>query len=209
MSRDIRSTKLCLNTDNEYLKSKYSERQANFESDSGFDLYCPETVEVPANAISFMLDLEVRGCLKTTIRRFKGWHKHGDGFDTDRLNRSLYETKEEYQKVWKEFESTGSVTEYFDPQVLNTKPYMIFPRSSMGARTPLRLGNSIGLVDKDYRGNLKLCLDNLSDEPFTVEQGTRLVQLVRFGGEPFHGFELVDILDETSRGAGGFGSTGK
>lgn len=148
-------------TDNSYLKTKYTETQSNFESDSGFDLYCPETVEVPANATSFMLDLEV----KTRC-------------------------------------SSSS-------QVLNTKPYMIFPRSSMGAKTPLRLGNSIGLVDKDYRGNLKLCLDNLSNEPFTVEQGTRLVQLVCFGGEPFQGFELVDNLDETSRGSGGFGSTGK
>jgi len=208
MSRDRLSTKLCLNTDNEFLISKYSERQANFDSDSGFDLFCPETIEVPANAISFMLDLEVRGCLKTTIRQFKGWHRHGDGFDTDRLG-GPFSSEEEKKKVWEEFEATGPVTEYFDSQTLKTEPYMIFPRSSMGARTPLRLGNSIGLVDKDYRGNLKLCLDNLSDKPFTVEQGTRLVQLVRFGGEPFTGFELVDDLDETSRGTSGFGSTGK
>lgn len=86
-------------------------------------------------------------------------------------------------------------------------PYMVFPRSSMGSKTPLRLANSIGLIDKDYRGEIMLIVDNLSDENVVVKKGTRLAQIVAFNGKPFE-FEFVDELNETSRGVGGLGSTG-
>jgi dUTPase len=89
----------------------------------------------------------------------------------------------------------------------DSKPYMVFPRSSMGSKTPLRLANSIGLIDKDYRGSLKLIIDNISDQDYTVERGTRLVQIVSFNGEPFD-VDIVNELSETVRGSGGLGSTG-
>lgn len=142
-------------TNNEYLKTIYSEKAKNHVSDSGFDLYVPKEVIVPANAISFILNLEVKCRM---IRRV-------------------------------------------------THPYMIFPRSSMGAKTPLRLANSIGLIDKDYRGDIMLILDNLSSEPFVVEKGSRLAQIVSFSGESF-GLEMVTELNDTERGTGGLGSTG-
>ena len=55
---------------------------------------------------------------------------------------------------------------------------MIFPRSSMGGKTPLRLSNSIGLIDPDYTGELLLLLDNISEEAYEINRMDRLVQLV-------------------------------
>ena len=87
------------------------------------------------------------------------------------------------------------------------KPYLVMPRSSI-AKTPLRLSNSIGLIDGGYRGEITAAVDNIKEEDYTVEPGQRLFQLVAMDGSPIH-FEIVDELSETSRGSGGFGSTGK
>ncbi len=87
------------------------------------------------------------------------------------------------------------------------KPYLIMPRSSI-AKTPLRLSNSIGLIDSGYRGEIMAAVDNIKTEDYTVEPGQRLFQLVAMDGASIH-FELVDELSETTRGSGGFGSTGK
>ena len=87
------------------------------------------------------------------------------------------------------------------------KPYLIMPRSSI-AKTPLRLSNSIGLIDSGYRGEIMAAVDNIKTEDYTVEPGQRLFQLVAMDGASIH-FELVDELSETTRGSGGVGSTGK
>ena len=83
----------------------------------------------------------------------------------------------------------------------------ILPRSSTGLKTPLRLSNSQGLIDSSYRGEIMLLFDNISDSDFTIKQGDRLAQLEV---EPVHRFKpkIVEALDETERGEGGFGSTG-
>ena len=81
------------------------------------------------------------------------------------------------------------------------------PRSSI-SKTPLRQCNSVGLIDGGYRGEIMAAVDNVKDEPYTVEPGQRLFQLVAMDGSPIH-FELVSKLTETGRGEGGFGSTGK
>ena len=86
------------------------------------------------------------------------------------------------------------------------KPYLLIPRSSI-SKTPLRLSNSIGLIDGGYRGELLAAVDNIKDEAFKVLPGQRLFQLVAMDGSPIH-FKLVDELSDTSRGSGGFGSTG-
>ena len=86
-------------------------------------------------------------------------------------------------------------------------PYLLMPRSSI-AKTPLRLSNSIGLIDGGYRGEIMAAVDNIKDEAYTVEPGQRLFQLVAMDGSPIH-FELVEALSDTTRGEGGFGSTGK
>ncbi len=86
-------------------------------------------------------------------------------------------------------------------------PYLLMPRSSI-SKTPLRMSNSIGLIDGGYRGEIMAAIDNISDLHYDLEAGQRLFQLVAMSGSPIH-FELVEELSETSRGSGGFGSTGK
>ena len=72
----------------------------------------------------------------------------------------------------------------------------------------MTLANCVGVVDSDYRGELKVGLINQSDEPYTVEKGERIAQLAVM---PVYlpVVEEADDLDETERGQGGFGSTGK
>lgn len=88
----------------------------------------------------------------------------------------------------------------------NYHSYMMFPRSSI-CKTPLRLANSIGLIDGGYLGELKAALYNTSNEPFTIKKGERYVQLV-VPDLTEVSFEIVSELRDTSRGKGGFGSTG-
>jgi len=88
------------------------------------------------------------------------------------------------------------------------KGFMITPRSSMGSKTPLRLSNSIGIIDPSYRGDLMVIVDNLSDYDFKVIKGSRLVQAVSFNGEHINN-KYEQTLDSTERGEGGLGSTGR
>ena len=85
--------------------------------------------------------------------------------------------------------------------------YYLFPRSSI-SKTPLRMSNSIGLIDGGYRGEIMAMCDNIKKEPYTVDRGQRLFQLVATDSSPIH-YEIVDELQMTTRGTGGFGSTGK
>ncbi len=87
------------------------------------------------------------------------------------------------------------------------RAYFLMPRSSI-SKTPLRMANSIGLIDGGYRGELMAMVDNIKTEAFTVEKGQRLFQIVACDCSPIH-YELTDELSETTRGSGGFGSTGK
>ena len=86
-------------------------------------------------------------------------------------------------------------------------PYLLMPRSSI-SKTPLRQCNSVGLIDGGYRGEIMAMCDNIKTTGYMVERGQRLFQLVASDSSPIH-YELVDELSATSRGEGGFGSTGK
>ncbi len=86
------------------------------------------------------------------------------------------------------------------------RAYLLIPRSSI-SRTPLRMANSIGLIDGGYRGEIIAVCDNIKGAPYTVHQGDRLFQLVALDGSPIE-YELREGLSATSRGEGGFGSTG-
>jgi dUTP pyrophosphatase len=81
------------------------------------------------------------------------------------------------------------------------------PRSGLAAKKGVTVLNSPGTVDADYRGEIGVILVNLSNEPFTVENGERIAQLVIAKHERAE-WQEVEILTETSRGEGGFGSTG-
>lgn len=82
------------------------------------------------------------------------------------------------------------------------------PRSGLAAKYGLTVLNSPGTIDADYRGEVKVILANLSAEAFTINDGERIAQLVVAQHAQVEWEEAVELSD-TSRGAGGFGSTGK
>jgi len=105
----------------------------------------------------------------------------------------------------------------------NTLPYYLYPRSSI-SKTPLMMANSVGIIDKDYRGNIKVALKYIPDDnlilklakgygtnielcEYTLKKHTRVVQICAADLKPVS-LKLVDSLDDTERGEGGFGSTG-
>ena len=83
----------------------------------------------------------------------------------------------------------------------------IRPRSGLAAKHGITVLNTPGTIDADYRGEIKVILVNLSNEEFTINPGERIAQMVVARYEKVE-WESVEVLDETERGAGGFGSTG-
>ena len=83
----------------------------------------------------------------------------------------------------------------------------IRPRSGLALKHGVTCLNSPGTIDSDYRGEIKVLLINLGQEPFTVERNERIAQMV-FQAVPQVVLEPVPELDDTERGAGGFGHTG-
>ncbi|MBP5259034.1 MAG: dUTP diphosphatase [Paludibacteraceae bacterium] len=84
----------------------------------------------------------------------------------------------------------------------------IRPRSGLALKKGITVLNSPGTIDADYRGEIGVILINLSQEPFVVEDGERICQMVIARHEQVT-WESVEVLSETERGAGGFGHTGK
>ena len=83
----------------------------------------------------------------------------------------------------------------------------IRPRSGLAAKNLVTVLNTPGTIDADYRGEIKVILINHGKEPFTIERGMRIAQMVIARYEQA-AWNIVESLDETTRGAGGFGSTG-
>jgi dUTP pyrophosphatase len=84
----------------------------------------------------------------------------------------------------------------------------IRPRSGLAAKHGITVLNTPGTIDADYRGEIKVILVNLSNEDFVINPGERIAQMVVARYEQVE-WDAVEVLDETERGAGGFGSTGK
>ena len=84
----------------------------------------------------------------------------------------------------------------------------IFPRSGLASKFGISLANAVGVVDSDYRGELKVPMINLGTEPYTIAPGERVAQLC-IAPVWQAAFVPAATLNETERGAGGFGSTGK
>ena len=155
---DQAMSQLTIETVSPELAELYGAKQHNNQSDSGFDLYCPCDIVIPAMSVGFKLDLQIK--LMLTDADGKG------------------------------------------------KPFMLVPRSSMGAKTPLRLSNSVGIIDREYRGNIIGLIDNISKDYFIAKQGERLLQIVPFNGEGV-GNVVLGTVNDTIRGASGLGSTGQ
>lgn len=83
----------------------------------------------------------------------------------------------------------------------------VFTRSGLGIKKGIHVTNGVGVIDSDYRGEIQIDLHNLSAEPYTVQPGERIAQMIIM---PYFApvIEEVTSLTETDRGAGGFGSTG-
>ena len=99
--------------------------------------------------------------------------------------------------------NTGIAIHIKDPSVAAT----ILPRSGLGHKNGIVLGNLVGLIDSDYQGELKISAWNRSDTSFVVQPGDRIAQLVFVPIIQAH-FEVVEDFNETQRGQGGFGHTG-
>lgn len=99
---------------------------------------------------------------------------------------------------------TGISIYIADPQLAA----VILPRSGLGHKNGIVLGNLVGLIDSDYQGELKISCWNRGIEHFTVNPGERIAQLV-FIPVVQAAFEIVDNFTESSRGEGGFGSSGR
>ena len=85
---------------------------------------------------------------------------------------------------------------------------LVFARSGLGIKKGVCLSNGVGVIDSDYRGEIGVGLVNLGDAPYTVQPGDRIAQLMVVPVvQPT--LTVVETLDETERGAGGFGSTGR
>ena len=106
----------------------------------------------------------------------------------------------------------GGYSEIFETGIAFEIPenhvLMVFSRSGHGFKNDVRLGNCVGILDHDYRGELKVKLRSDGDEDMFVDSGDRIAQGIIIP-YPHVEFEEVDELSETDRGAGGFGSTGK
>ncbi len=85
---------------------------------------------------------------------------------------------------------------------------LVYVRSSLGFKKGVTLSNSVGVIDSDYRGEIFVSLNNISDEDYTVMPGERIAQLI-VTPVVIPEISVVDELPETQRGEGGFGSTGK
>lgn len=84
----------------------------------------------------------------------------------------------------------------------------IRPRSGLALKHGITVLNSPGTIDADYRGEIKVLLINLSNQPFKVNHGERIAQMI-INQHQTATLEAVEILNQTTRGAGGYGSTGK
>ena len=84
----------------------------------------------------------------------------------------------------------------------------IRPRSGLALKFGISLPNTPGTIDSDYRGPLGVALINLGHDPYTIHHGDRIAQAV-IAPVVQAGFAVVEVLDETARGEGGFGSTGR
>lgn len=143
--------------------------------------------------------------------------KYRDSLSTRRPTDSgvdLFVRQDEFSVAGHETEKLGfGIVVAATTRVGGAVPCLLMPRSSL-SKTPLRLANSLGLIDAGYRGEILAAVDNRSDRPYTAYSGDRLFQICAHDFLPFTKIELVDRLEDLpaapdDRGSGGFGSTGR
>jgi len=118
--------------------------------------------------------------------------------------RAMLESPLDLQPGQTELIPTGMAIHIEDPH----QAAMILPRSGLGHKHGIVLGNLVGLIDADYQGQLFVSCWNRGSEPFQVEVGERIAQLVIVPVIRAH-FEVVDEFNASERGSGGFGHSGR
>jgi dUTPase len=190
------SAHLYVKADDENVWARYQGKTVNLAGDAGFDLYVPETVTFAPRetkkvsmGIACMMELRTSG-LWDAVRSFAIWLC------------AIF-----FVSIATLFPCTRASIPMSLLEPKNSPiSYLIYPRSSI-ANTPLRLSNSVGVVDSGYRGPILAALDNTSDKPFTLEAGTRVIQLCTPGLVPITHVSRVSSFEATVRGSRGFGST--
>ena len=172
------------------IKQLYMNHSSYHKGDSGLDLFVPDDIVLKPNSMGNTIDMKVScealdmNCLKYVQLVKKIFNSYTEQLD---------DSKEILNNISKvELENTNC-------------SYYLYPRSSI-SKTPLRMSNSTGIIDAGYRGNIIAKVDNISNEEYKIEKGTRLFQICSPSLEEIE-LEVVDELSETSRGTGGFGST--
>ena len=180
--------------------NKSIEENAYF--DAGFNLICPAEINVPGGTMA-KIDLGVRGAM-TYIEK-------GDALSNPLTKGAALSNPHEAENSNLFVAGGRNSQSSFVAGGRNPHPvgYFLYPRSSTGTNTPLRLANSIGIIDAGYRGNYIAAFDNIREPVFTVDRLQRLVQICPPNLTYPMRVELVEELVQTVRGAGGFGSTGK
>ena len=152
-----------------------------------------------------MLDTSVSDEVKTYYRQLEDRESTDSGVDlvvTDEINTSAFEVNTIKFKIKCQMKKTDSPGFF---------PYYLYPRSSI-SKTPLMMANSVGIIDSDYRGEIMAKVRNIplvpsENDKYLIKEGTRLFQICSPDLSPIK-VKIVKELTETSRGEGGFGSTG-
>jgi len=169
---------------------------ANEYFDAGFDLFCPDDINIDNKKVA-----KINHQIVCAMRKFVYNNNNGQGS----ISLNFVDGFEDKMYIKDNVGSSNS----------HPVSYYMYPRSSTGTKTPLRLANSVGIIDSGYRGNIIAAFNNItqnSDSVYEVEKHQRLVQICPPDiSHPMY-VRMVDNVEQlgsTVRGAGGFGSTGR
>lgn len=184
--------------------------------DSGFDLFAPLDKTLSAGSISTMIDLNISAALYEEDITYPHAYSTISISAGSSLVLLFCMNASIYMYILLALLSAGLMWLLDEDQytmIIKERPvpFKLYPRSSMGSKTPLRLANSVGVVDSGYRGHLMACVDCYGEKDYSIAQYDRLLQIVAFSGRPIF-VTLVKNHNElgvTVRGDSGFGSTGK
>jgi len=183
-------------------KHNKSMHPSNHYFDSGFDIFQPKNEHGILGKGTYKDDLGIQTAMYN-INKISTYNPEKSGHFTDDMWQEL---------IRYSMQTVENFTGFCDAGHARAEPYVIHPRSSIYKKS-FRLANSTGIIDTGYRGNLAAVIDN--DDDFgkhgenrnVLVEGERYFQICRADLQRFY-IQMVEVLPKTSRGDGGFGSTG-
>ena len=177
------------------VKDMYDNHGTYHVGDSGLDLFVPEDIIIKGNSLATAINMKLScEAIKIDIKVLEAHHNILSLIENNKNSFDDLYSKELVQAL-----------KNAELKKINCS-YYLYPRSSI-SKTPLRMSNSTGIIDAGYRGEIIATVDNLSSDDYTVKKGTRMFQICDASLDPIE-LEVVDTLSDTTRGDGGFGSTG-